>query len=1086
MQQPTPPTHPSPWRCPSRIASIIAALCLSLAPSARATQNDASAFSSTIQPLLKTHCLECHSHDAGKMKGNLALDSRAAALQGGDSGPAIVPAKPSESLLLQAVDGSHPDLQMPPRKGGRAGLSTPEIDSLRSWIIAGAPWPENPSQKMVARERDKISAKDRQWWAIQPISNPTIPAVGAQNAVDAFIEAGLRKNGLVAAPEADPYALLRRVTFDLTGLPPTPEEIEAFENNPSPQAFADAVDRLLDSPRHGVKWARHWLDLVRFAESDGYRIDSFRPEAFRYRDYVIRSFQEDKPYDRFLREQLAGDELYPDDPEALTATGFLRLGPYEYNNRDAVGQWNLILDETTDVVGDVFMGVGVQCARCHDHKFDPILQKDYFRLRAAFAPLRWRDNLHAATPEQRAAWQRGHNHWLSLTTEQRRALAEMEAGPKARAKEAAIKKFPDDIQPILRSHPSKLSPRDLQIHDLGFRQVLEEWDHLLNYLRGDDKDRYIRLQRDLAAFDTQKPKPLPRILAVSDVGPAAPETRIPKKDRLGDIAPGPLSILDAAPFCIPEGSTSTGRRAALAEWLTQKSNPLTARVIVNRVWQHHFGKPLTTSASDLGTLGGPPSHPELLDWLAHHFMENGWSIKWLHRTLLNTHAYRRESRVSNPAHALRIDPENRLLWRMNPRRLSSDEVRDSALFLTGELQLHRSLGEPSVPWDSPARSLFVRTLRNSRDPLLESLDTPDGILSTPERNATTTPPQALTFLHGNWLLKRASQLAATLARESSKPADIVQSAYLRVFNRPPSEPELLRATIFLASGATPIPSVPLGESASIHTERMPFREGKSLVFGRDSGLERLVSDPTTKLRLGDRFTIEAHLLLDSIHPDNQIRTIVSRWEKGSPGWSLGITGKQSSYKPQTLVLLLNGDGARIKDGDPVFSTLHLKTGRPYYIAVTVQPTQEGSQITFKAKDLSDDDQPIQECSVDCAVHANFGGVAPVCIGAQSPDSPRHLWEGLIDDVRISNNRLPQEALLLHSSETLREDTLSLWRFESRNGNPEAVLADEGPAQMRLRETTGAQRTARDSSDAAGPLRDFCHILLNANEFIYLD
>jgi hypothetical protein len=267
---------------------------------------------------------------------------------------------------------------------------------------------------------------------------------------------------------------------------------------------------------------------------------------------------------------------------------------------------------------------------------------------------------------------------------------------------------------------------------------------------------------------------------------------------------------------------------------------------------------------------------------------------------------------------------------------------------------------------------------------------------------------------------------------------------------------------------------------------MPFREGKSLVFGRDSGLERLVSDPTTKLRLGDRFTIEAHVLLDSIHPDNQIRTIVSRWEKGSPGWSLGITGKQSSYKPQTLVLLLNGDGARIKDGDPVFSTLHLKTGRPYYIAVTVQPTEEGSQITFKAKDLSDDDLPVQECTVDCAVHANFGGVAPVCIGAQSPDSPRHLWEGLIDDVRISNDRLPQEALLLHSSETLREDTLSLWRFESRNGNPEAVLADEGPAHMRLRESTVAQRPARDAGDAAGPLRDFCHILLNANEFIYLD
>jgi hypothetical protein len=513
---------------------------------------------------------------------------------------------------------------------------------------------------------------------------------------------------------------------------------------------------------------------------------------------------------------------------------------------------------------------------------------------------------------------------------------------------------------------------------------------------------------------------------------------------------------------------------------------LTARVIVNRIWQYHFGKPLTTSASDLGTLGGPPSHPELLDWLAHHFMENGWSIKWLHRTLLNTNAYRRESRVSNPTAALRIDPENRLLWRMNPRRLSSDEVRDSALFLTGELQLHRSLGEPSVPWESPARSLFVRTLRNSRDPLLEALDTPDGILSTPERNTTTSPPQALTFLHGNWLLKRASQLAATLARDSSNLNDTVHNAYLRAFNRPPSEPELLRALAFLSQNHPATPTQPKTNLGSIHTERMPFREGKSLVFGRDSGLERLVSDPSTTLRLGDRFTIEAHVLLDSIHPDNQIRTIVSRWEKGSPGWSLGITGKQSSYKPQTLVLLLNGDGARIKDGDPVFSALHLKTGRPYYIAVSVMPTEEGSRISFKAKDLSDDDQPAQESVVDCAVHANFGGVAPVCIGSQSPDSPRHLWEGLIDDIRISNNRLPHEALLLHSSESLREDTLSLWRFESRNGNPEAVLADEGPAHMRLRDNSASQRTSTESNTSDGLLRDFCHILLNANEFIYVD
>ena len=1084
--QPSPPTPKTPQRRPKRLALLACALASSLVPAHATESADSALFSNTIAPLLKKHCLECHSHDAGKMKGNLTLDSRPAALQGGDSGPAIVPGKPEDSLLLQTVNGSHPDLQMPPRKGDRTPLRPEEVQSLRDWIAQGAVWPENPSQKMVPRERDRISHKDRQWWAIQPITVPPIPAVGAHTAVDAFIEARLRKSGLVAAPEADPYALLRRVTFDLTGLPPSPEDLQRFEANPSPQAFADAVDRLLESPRHGERWARHWLDLVRFAESDGYRIDSFRPEAFRYRDYVIRAFQTDKPYDRFIREQLAGDELYPGDPEALTATGFLRLGPYEYNNRDAVGQWNLILDETTDVVGDVFLGVGVQCARCHDHKFDPILQKDYFRLRAAFAPLRWRDDLDAATTEHRAAWQQNQDAWLALTTSQRKAIADIEANPRARARDAAIKKFPDDVQSVLRSPISKLAPSQIQIHDLGFRQVLEEWDHLLNYIRNDEKDRYIRLQRDLAAFDSQKPKPLPRILAVSDVGPVAPETRIPKKDRLGDILPGPLSILDEDPFCITSNGASTGRRSALAEWLTNRSNPLTARVIVNRVWQYHFGKPLSNSASDLGTLGGPPSHPELLDWLAHQFMENGWSIKWLHRTLLNTNAYRRESRVSNPENALRIDPENRLLWRMNPRRMSSDEVRDSALALSNELQLTRSPNEPSASWDTPVRSLFVKTFRNSRDPLQESLDTPDGILSTPERNTTTAPPQALTFLHGSWMLKRANQFAASLSRESTNLTDIIQTAYLRAFSRPPSESELQRAHTFLSGDPVPTTEESKEPSASLQTERMPFREGRSLIFGRDSGLERLVSHPTSKLRLNERFTIEAHVLLDSVYPDQQIRTIVSRWEKGSPGWSLGITGKQSSYKPQTLVLLLNGEGARLKDGDPVFSTLHLKTNRPYYVAVSIRPTDTGSQITFRAKDLSDDDQPFMESVVDSTVRSGFTGTAPVCIGAQSPDSQRHLWEGLIDDIRISNEALPKESLLINSPDALRSNTLSLWRFESPDGNAEAVLADEGPAHMRLRENASAPQPVNEPPSQATPLRDFCHILLNTNEFIYVD
>ena len=376
-------------------------------------------FRQKVQPNRTQSCFKCHSHGE-KMKGNLLVDSREALLTGGDTGPAIVPGNPAKSLIIEAVGYKNADLQMPP-KGER--LTAAQIATLTQWVKLGAPWPELPGQKMKARPRGKITDADRQWWAFRPVAKVEPPTASAQSAgsklstehwalstnpIDRFILASLNAAKLKPAPPSNRGALIRRVYFDLTGLPPKPEEVAAFAADMSPDAYGRLVDKLLASPRYGEHWARHWLDLVRYAESDGYRADDYRPNAWRYRDYVIASFNADKPYDRFVQEQIAGDELWPDDPAARIATGYLTLGIYEYNNRDAAGQWTNMLNDITDTTADVFLGMGVQCARCHDHKFDPILQKDYFRLQAFFAPVRLIEEAEVASKERMGRQDRGH------------------------------------------------------------------------------------------------------------------------------------------------------------------------------------------------------------------------------------------------------------------------------------------------------------------------------------------------------------------------------------------------------------------------------------------------------------------------------------------------------------------------------------------------------------------------------------------------------------------------------------------------------------------------------------------------------
>ena len=1064
------------------------------------TQGDAF-FREKVQPILSQRCYKCHSHGE-KMKGNLLVDSREALVTGGDTGPAIIPGDPAKSLIIEAIGYKNQDMQMPP-KGEK--LSDGQIATLTEWVKIGAPWPEEPGQKMKSRPRGKLTDEDRQWWAFRPVAKVEPPKVDAQNSIlsvpkgtarlgmdrfslstnpiDRFIFAGLNAAKLRPAPAADRTALIRRVYFDLIGLPPTPEEAAAFAADKSPDAYGKLVDRLLASPRYGERWARHWLDLVRYAESDGYRADDYRPNAWRYRDYVIASFNSDKPYDRFVQEQIAGDELWPDSPEARTATGYLTLGIYEYNNRDSVGQWSAMLNDITDTTADVFMGMGVQCARCHDHKFDPILQKDYFRLQAFFAPIRLIEDGDVATQEQRKAYEAKFTAWAAKTAGIREKIAHIEEPIRAHAQKDAMKKFPPETQALFAKPTAERTPYEQQIVDLAWRQADYEYQDKRFDARVKEPAKSHRntLLAELNKFRAEKPEPLPRAPIATDVGPAASPVLIPKKNALGDIAPGFLTVLDEAPAQIDPLPNSTGRRSALARWLTQPGNPLTARVLVNRVWQDHFGHGLAVNSSDFGTLGEKPSHPELLDWLAACFVENGWSIKKLHRLIVTSATYTQSASSPIAAQAKLADPENRLLWHMPVRRLDSEQIRDAILSVTGEIEFPE--GGPGAEPERPVRTIYNKLRRNNRDAVLDVFDEPEGFSSISQRNTTTTPTQSLLMINSKWSLERAKAFATRLRKEnSSEEKEIITDAFRLCFGREPGASAIEAAQNFITQQAMEIGGRGgESEAASFITDKMQTREGNAAQLMPDSGQERLFVQNDHSMPGGD-FTIEAFINIKSVYPNGTVRTIASKWDgnKGHPGWSLGVTGMGSRNKPQTLVLQLSGDrpGKPSEPVEAIFSGLHIDIGKPYFVAVSVDlddATEKG--ITFYAKDLTNDDEPMQSVQIAHTVTAGIANDAPLVIGGM-PSGESGLFDGLIDDVRLSDAALHTEDLLF-TSPSPGEHTMGFWKFES-SPNPFADSSGHGHDISNTRQ----KDVHKDPRFAA--LVDFCHILLNSNEFLYLD
>lgn len=755
-------------------------------------------FEAKVRPLLIESCIRCHGEE--KQEGGLRLDSSEAFAKGGDSGQLLDPSDIENSLLLSAVH--YRGIEMPP--SGK--MPVDKIQVFQNWVESGATWPAQAKELRASDGNTGFTEYDRAYWFFQNretnvaqtnTDHPSQASIARQ--IDSMIETRLQDAGLAFAEPANKLSLARRAYLDLVGVSPTAQEANQFLADTSPEAYSKLVDQLLDDPRYGERWGRFWLDLVRYSESDGYKQDDFRPTAYRYRDYVIRSFNQDKSYTDFIREQLAGDELDPNSLECRDASGYLRLWIYEYNQRDVVGQWDAILNDLTDVTGEAILGLGYGCARCHDHKFDPLLQKDYYRLQAYFSGLIPREDLPAATPDEIARYLKDEKLWKDAAQPYIDTIESIEGPIRERTIRAAIEKFPPEVRPALSKSPAERSPREKQLAHLASlqqdRDVRElKWDKVIPTER---LEEWRIAKEHLKQLPVPKLSPLPVAMAATDLGRDAAEVYVPGKRDLGQIQPGIPSILNSDPMPISpqEELNTTGRRLALANWIVQPENPLTWRVIVNRIWQQHFGTGIVSNASDFGRLTQPPTHPELLDFLANQFVNDGARFKNLHRWIMNSRAYQQSAYPQTLQSSLTVDPDNNWLWRFSPRRLDAEQIRDSILSVSG--QLPPPVKDTTKGKTNSLRSIYVRAMRNSPDRFLALFDAPDGVGSVAKRNATTTPLQSLMMMNSDWMNAQAKKMALQIMAQKAEPEACLREAYERVFLKIPTQSDLDRAKEFL-------------------------------------------------------------------------------------------------------------------------------------------------------------------------------------------------------------------------------------------------------------------------------------------------
>ncbi|MFO0953388.1 MAG: PSD1 and planctomycete cytochrome C domain-containing protein [Isosphaeraceae bacterium] len=793
-------------------------------------------FERDVLPVLKARCLKCHGE--AHRKGGLSLRTPAAMLDGGDNGPAFVRGKADESLIVEQVESG----AMPPGKSPK--LSPAEVATIKSWVAAGA-----PSDGSAAA--DKSTDEDAIHWAFRPPARPAVPAVpGAANAIDAFLLARLREQNLEFSPEADRRTLIRRATYDLWGLPPTEEEVDAFLADRAPDAYERLVDRLLASPRYGERWGRHWLDIAGYADSEGIlAADHVRSAAWRYRDWVVRAFNADVPYDRFLRLQIAGDEiadywkayrnekaLSPEVVDALEATGYLRCAgdtsrPDFVNIKNAPGYYYQTLDDTVKIVASSVMGLTLQCARCHSHKYDPVTQAEYYRVQAVFMsgyrPMQWVPQVERRRSDATAAQEaeaKTLNESIDRAVARRTAaLDALRNAFAARLFEERLATLPvserEDVRKAIEADPAKRTPAQKNFVQKYQARLTPSPRAVLDLMaRNAPRDRdIIRSLEALNTTDSARRKSFSEIRAFYDLPGEAKTPILQRGDYLKpgqEVSPGVVrSLATPEPFRWSppaKDAPTSGRRRAFAEWLTQPGHPLTARVLVNRVWLHHFGEGIVATPDNFGVKGEPPSHPELLDWLATEFVRQGWSLKTLHRMMMTSAAYRQSSRDDPQKNALArsTDPENRLLWRQRLRRLEAEALRDAVLCVAGTL--NPAAGGPPVPMvgradgevvapegpEGARRSVYLQVRRSQPLTFLQVFDQPVMETNCTRRSTSTVSSQALSLLNSEFLSRQAERLAARVLREA--PSDPSGRAVLLAFGRPATDRERTLLTAYLA------------------------------------------------------------------------------------------------------------------------------------------------------------------------------------------------------------------------------------------------------------------------------------------------
>ncbi len=762
-------------------------------------------FDAKVHPLLEKHCFKCHGAEK-RLRGGLRLTSREGLLKGGDLGPSFDSSAPEKSLVLEMVSYKDEEHEMPPK----GKLPQDAIDVLTEWVRMGAPY--NPEREIKgeiehAADTTKINEANKNYWAFRPVARPDVPKVADtewRGPIDAFIYDRLAAANLKPNGKAPARQLIRRAFYNLIGLPPTLEEVARFERDSSPEAFAAVIDDLLSRPQYGEKWGRHWLDLVRYAESNGYERDGYKPHVWRYRDYVIKSFNDDKPYDRFIIEQLAGDELKPFSEEAYVATGFYRLGLWDDEPVDRLQAYYDGLDDIISVTGQSMLGLTIGCARCHDHKIDPIPQKDYYGMVSFLnnirhygqrgAPTVIDASVRALLPPDRADEQ--HALVKSLTNEKNKLdrflrRIDKKANENLKAGEKDDYRYEDNRVPILKKYVGQwIKQKDYEQYVKEFKQAKE--------LRG-----RLNTGTKLALVITEKGTAAPNqnVLIRGNVHAKGPEV---EAAFLSILSP-PKPEIAASAY-----GKSTGRRLALAKWITSKGNPLTARVMMNRLWQHHFGRGIVKSSENFGRLGEQPTHPELLNWLAAEFMAGGWKIKRMHKRIMMSRAYQMSS--AGQEAGLAKDAANDLFWRFNLRRLTAEEIRDSAVNLTGKLNL--KMGGPSIYSDVPQevlatasrphaawgssppqernrRSVYIVVKRSLHEPILKTFDMADTDGHCSVRFSSILPTQSLTMLNSRFFNDIAIGFAA---RVRADVGDNVREQVSRVlsltFNRPATNREI--------------------------------------------------------------------------------------------------------------------------------------------------------------------------------------------------------------------------------------------------------------------------------------------------------